>query len=147
MTVVGDDWLLRYLIEWGISTENALGWIQTLRNSRSILVSDVSVPAERVARYGFKALGFGIQRNLSDGRELTLFPDRVVDRKVGHRIRIDAPHGNKTAIVFADGEVRIIIADHLFPPDLPERHRIEYRTPSEGETAEFLNAYREFVPD
>lgn len=147
MTVVGDDCLERYLVEWGCGSENARGWIQKLRAHKSISIRDIRMPEDRVGRYGFKALAGGIHLDLGDGREAFLFPDHptpLPDRKRGDRIKIRAEDGEeKDAAVTAGGKVLIILEEHY----RTDATRIAYRGASKEETKEIMSVYRQYIPD
>jgi len=145
MTAVGNDCLERYLVEWGITPENAKGWIQKLRADKSVSIPDVMMPADRVGRYGFKVPGWGIQINLRDGRTAVLIPDHpapLLDGTRGDRLTILAPTGHrKTAMVKADGTVFILTQQHIWPPGAPNKVFVEFREASEEETQEFMDVY------
>ncbi len=152
MTVVGNDSLERYLVEWGCTSENARGWIQKLKVSRSISIPDIVMPADRVGRYGFKVPTWGIHLDLGDGGEAYLTPDHpatLPDGKKGDRIEIRASTGEtKEAWVTADGKVLIIIEEHIWPPGSPrDTLGVTIREASKEETKRIISAYKQYIPD
>jgi hypothetical protein len=150
MTVVGDDSLERYLIEWDLSAENAKRWIQKLKTDRSISVRGVIVPAERAGRYGFRAPGGGIQIELGDGKTALMSPDLVnlPDGTKAYRIRTWGHGSRGTAMVAADGRALIVLGEHIWPPGHPPGTIIlNLAEASEEEAKELLDIYRQFVPD
>ena len=153
MTVVGDDCLERCLVEWGCGSENTKGWIQKLKLHKSISMREIRMPKDRVGRYGFKALAWGIHLDLGDGREAFLFPDHpasLPDGTRGDRITIRTEDGDveKDAIVTVAGKALIILGEHFWPPDSPAGTvRVEYRVASKKETQEIMNVYRQYIPD
>ena len=153
MTVVGDDWLERYLVEWSLTAENAKGWIQNLKAVKSISRRDVLMPTDRVGRYGFKAPGWGIYLDLGGGKEAILSPDHpatLPDGTRGDRIRILTAdgHAEKKAMVTPDGKVLIIHEEHIWPADAPPGTiKVGYSVASKEETREIMDAYKQYIPD
>lgn len=150
MDVVGDDCLAHYLVEWGCTSENARGWIQTLKGSRSISIPDIMMPADRVGRYGFKVPPGGINLDLGDDKEAYLIPDHpamLPDGNKGDKIEICSRTGGKNAWVMTNGKVLIIGQEHWWPPDEPNSVKITYWEGSEEETKEILSVYRQYMVD
>jgi hypothetical protein len=149
MLVVGDDCLEQYLVEWGLTSENAKGWIQKLSSDRGVSVRDVRMPAPRVGRYGFKAPGWGIQIELGDGRTALLSPNLVSlpDETRAYRIAVWGPDGREEAMVTPEGKVLIVLEEHIWPPDDPGAIRIKLAEASQRKTKEFLDVYRRYIPD
>lgn len=149
MFVVGDDCLERYLIEWGLTSENAKGWIQKLSSDRGVSVRDVMMPAPRVGRYGFKTPGWGIQIELGDGRTALLSPNlvKLPDGTEAYRISVWGPDGQEEVMVKQDGRVLIVLEEHIWPPDDPGAIRLKLAEASVRKTKEFLDIYRRYVPD
>jgi hypothetical protein len=150
MPVVGDDCLEQYLLEWGLTPENAKGWIQKLSTDRMVSVRDVVMPAQRVGRYGFKTPGWGIQIELGDGRIALLIPDlaSLPDGTRAYKITVWGPNGEEAAMITKDGRVRILLEEHIWPPDEPPGTiRIDLADASKKKAKEFLNIYRRYVPD
>lgn len=150
MSVAGSDCLESYLVEWGITSENAKAWIQKLRADGSVSIPDVTMPADRVGRYGFKVPGWGIQINLRDGRTAILSPDHpatLPDGTKGDRIRILGQTGPRTAMVAAGGRVLILLEEHIAPPGAPNTVFLKFREASREETEEFMDVYRQYTLD
>ncbi len=152
MSVVGDDFLERYLVEWGFASVNAKGWIGKLKADTSVSIPNVMMPANRVGPYGFKVAGLGIQRRLSDGRTAILFhdhPKNAPDEIRGDRIVIVGTtlNGVSEATVTTDGKVLILVGKHISPPAAPNTVLVNYRQASQEEAAEFLGIYRQYIPD
>jgi predicted transcriptional regulator len=150
MPVVGDDTLEKYLLEWGLTSENAKGWIQKLSTDRMVSVRDIVMPAQRVGRYGFKTPGWGIQTELGDGRTALLGPDltSLPDGTRAYKITAWGPNGEEAAMVTKDGRVLILLEEHIWPPgEPPGTIRIKLAEASEKEAEEFLDIYRRYVPD
>jgi hypothetical protein len=151
MTVVGDDSLEVYLTEWGLSSENAKGWIQKLKADRSVSIRGVMMPAERAGRYGFKAPGWGIQIELGDGRTIVLNPDHPLnlpDEAIGDKLSIFGPNGQQDAMITASGRVLLLLEEHIWPPGAPPGTIMrKFADASANETKEFLDIYRLYVPD
>ncbi len=151
MPVVGDDCLEHYLVQWGCTTENARGWIQKLKVSRSISIPDIVVPADRVGRYGFKVPPGGINLELGDDKEAYLIPDHpatLPDGGKGDRIEVRTPTGGKEGWITSGGKVLMIVEEHIFPPGQPSGTvNVKCREASEAETTEIMSIYRRYIVD
>jgi hypothetical protein len=152
MSVVGDDSLERYLVEWGFISENAKGWIGKLKADKSISISNVMMPANRVGPYGFKVAGLGIQRKLRDGRTAVLYhdhPRKAPDELRGDKIAILSATGysEREAIITADGKVLIIRNKYIAPPAASVNVMWQVEEASKEEAEEFLDIRRQYTPD
>jgi hypothetical protein len=152
MTLVGNDSIERYLIEWGCTAENAKGWIQKLKTERSVWISDVMVPTERLGPFGFKVAGLGIYRKLPDGRTAILYhnhPKNSPEETRGDRILIISASGHieLEATVTIGGKVLVLLEKHIFPPSAPNTVHLTFREASEEEAEEFLNIHRQYTFD
>ena len=151
MPVVGDDCLAHYLVEWGCTSENAKGWIQKLKSSRSISIPDIVMPADRVGRYGFKVPPGGINLDLGDYKEAYLIPDHpatLPNGGKGDRIKIRTPTGGAEGWITASGNVLILVEEHIWPPGQPPGTvNITCREASKAETTEIMSVYRRYIVD
>lgn len=152
MTVVGDNCLERYLVDWGFDPDIARGWIQKLKKDTSVSIPNVMMPADRIGPYGFKIAGLGIQMRLTDGRTAVLYHDhpRNAPREVkGDRIVVIGASGNveEEATVTAEGRVLILIEKHIFPPQASNTVHLEFREASTDERGKFLGIHRLYVVD
>lgn len=150
MTVVGDDSLEQRLVEWGFRSEDARGWTQKLKADKSVSISNVMLPADRVGPYGFKVNGLGIYRTLRDGRTAMLFHDhpRNASAQVrGDKIVIFSLSGGveKEGIVTQEGKV-LMIENQTFFPTVNRQH-LELRKASKQEEDEFLAIRRQYILD
>ena len=146
MSVVGDDSLERYLVEWGFAPENAKGWVGKVKADTSLSIPNVMMPADRVGPYGFKVAGLGIQRRLRDGRTAILYhdhPRNAPDEAKGDKIVILAGtgYGEREAVVTRSG--RVLIIRHSYFSDAPW----DLTEASKEETEEFLNIHGQFFLD
>jgi hypothetical protein len=145
MTVVGDDSLERYLVEWGFTSENAKGWIQKLKADKSVSIPNVMMPAERVGPYGFKVSGMGIQRKLRDGRRAILYPNHwqnlIDDAAKGDKVIILSSSGypEREATITRSRKVLITVETYM--------STVKFREASEKEAEEFLDIHRQYILD
>jgi hypothetical protein len=151
MTVVGNDCLERYLVEWSVTSENARAWIQKLKANRSISIPDIVISSDRVGRYGFKVPPGGIHLDLGDDREAYVIPDHpaiLPDGKMGDRMAVRTREGEADVWLTSDGNVLVVVEEHIWPPGEPlGTVKITYREASKAETHEIMSIYRRCILD